>query len=51
MTKVIASNTNWVNRIIQGDALETLRQLPDSSINCIITSPPYYLQRDYSTTL
>lgn len=48
---MIASNTNWVNRIIQGDALETLRQLPDSSINCIITSPPYYLQRDYSTTL
>lgn len=48
---MIASNTTWVNHIIHGDALETLRQLPDSSINCIITSPPYYLQRDYSTTL
>lgn len=47
---MIASNTTWVNHIIHGDALETLRQLPDSSINCIITSPPYYLQRDYSTT-
>lgn len=49
MTKVIANNRIWVNSIIHGDALETLRQLPDASINCIVTSPPYYLQRDYST--
>lgn len=47
---MIASNTSWTNHIIHGDALETLRQLPASSINCIVTSPPYYLQRDYSTS-
>jgi len=37
----------WANSIIQGDAAVILKQLPVSSVNCIITSPPYYLQRDY----
>ena len=35
------------NRIICGDALETLKNFPDESINCSITSPPYYGLRDY----
>jgi site-specific DNA-methyltransferase (cytosine-N4-specific) len=30
-----------------GDALEVLRQLPPASVNCCITSPPYYGKRDY----
>lgn len=30
-----------------GDALETLRALPDESVDCIVTSPPYYGLRDY----
>jgi site-specific DNA-methyltransferase (adenine-specific) len=41
---------NWVNQIVQGDAAEVMHQLPDQSIHCIVTSPPYYLQRDYSTS-
>lgn len=36
-----------VNQIINGDALEVLQTLPDSSINCCITSPPYFGLRDY----
>ncbi len=32
-----------------GDALRTVRELPDESINCIVTSPPYYRQRDYGS--
>ena len=32
------------NRIIQGDCLEVMRQLPDSSIDLIVTSPPYNLK-------
>jgi DNA modification methylase len=40
---------NWLNRIIEGDAENVLMEMPASSVNCIITSPPYYLQRDYST--
>ncbi|RLL66976.1 site-specific DNA-methyltransferase [Streptomyces sp. Z26] len=33
--------------LLLGDALETLRGMPDTSVNCIVTSPPYYFQRDY----
>lgn len=32
-----------------GDALEVLRTMPDESVNCCITSPPYYGLRDYGT--
>ena len=41
-------NAQWVNSIMQGDALIVLRELPSASIHCVITSPPYYMQRDYS---
>lgn len=30
-----------------GDALEVLRTMPDESVNCCVTSPPYYALRDY----
>lgn len=30
-----------------GDALEVLRTLPDESVHCIVTSPPYWGLRDY----
>ena len=35
------------SHIITGDALQELKQIPDSCINCCITSPPYYGLRDY----
>ena len=35
--------------ILQGDAIEQLRTLPDESIHCCVTSPPYWGLRDYST--
>lgn len=35
--------------LLLGDALETLRTLPDTSVDCIVTSPPYYGLRDYGT--
>ncbi len=35
--------------IIVGDALETLRGLPDAVADCCITSPPYYGLRDYGS--
>lgn len=37
------------NQILQGDAFKKLKTLPDDSINCIITSPPYWGLRDYGT--
>ena len=33
--------------IIQGDALTVLKTLDDESVNCCVTSPPYYNLRDY----
>lgn len=36
-----------MNKIILGDALAVLKTLPDESVDCIITSPPYYGLRDY----
>lgn len=33
--------------IRQGDALEQLRGMPDQSVQCCVTSPPYYGLRDY----
>jgi site-specific DNA-methyltransferase (adenine-specific) len=33
--------------ILHGDAQAMLAALPDGEIDCVITSPPYYKQRDY----
>ena len=34
-------------RIIQGDCIEGMRTLPDASVHCCVTSPPYWGLRDY----
>jgi len=34
-------------RLLQGDCRDVLKTLPDGSINCCVTSPPYYGLRDY----
>lgn len=34
-------------KVVQADAIAGLRQLEDRSVHCIVTSPPYYWQRDY----
>jgi DNA modification methylase len=34
-------------RIIVGDCRDTLRTLPDASVHCCVTSPPYFGLRDY----
>lgn len=31
-----------------GNAIDVLRKLPDKSVNCVVTSPPYWSQRNYS---
>lgn len=36
-----------LNTIITGEALEELKKLPDESVDCVITSPPYWGLRDY----
>ena len=36
-----------IDQILCGDNLELIQELPDSSIHLVITSPPYFQQRDY----
>ncbi len=36
-----------IDQILCGDNLELIQHLPDSSIQLVITSPPYFQQRDY----
>jgi DNA modification methylase len=33
--------------ILQGDCRDMLRTLPDGSVQCVVTSPPYFGLRDY----
>jgi site-specific DNA-methyltransferase (adenine-specific) len=33
--------------IFEGDAFAALERLPDNSVQCIVTSPPYWGLRDY----
>jgi DNA modification methylase len=35
------------HRIIAGDCIAGLRSLPDASVHCCVTSPPYWGLRDY----
>ena len=38
-----------LNNIYQGDCLELMKQIPDNSVDLIVTSPPYNLGLDYGT--
>jgi DNA modification methylase len=37
-----------VNKILQGDAIKKLKEIESESVDCCITSPPYFGLRDYS---
>jgi len=37
----------WTQDIHQGDVVETLQEMPESSVHCVMTSPPYFGLRDY----
>ena len=34
-------------RLLVGDVRDRLRELPDESVHCVLTSPPYWRQRNY----
>jgi site-specific DNA-methyltransferase (cytosine-N4-specific) len=38
---------NWVDEVHQGASREVLDGMPDKSVDCVVTSPPYYALRDY----
>jgi len=47
-TKNLIKNENgFINKIIEGDCIEIMKNMPDESLDLIITSPPYYNAIDY----
>lgn len=48
MTQIeIPSEGDNIPRVIIGDVIKALNKVPDESIDCVVTSPPYWQQRDY----
>ena len=43
----INSIERYLNKVVCGDANEVMRKIPSNSVDLVITSPPYYKQRDY----
>lgn len=36
-----------LDKIYNEDCLEGMKRIPDASVDCVVTSPPYYALRDY----
>lgn len=32
---------DFINKIIQGDCLEVMKQMPDKCVDLVVTDPPY----------
>lgn len=45
ISDVLAGRSRW--GVAVGDALASLRAMPDGCVQCVVTSPPYYAIRDY----
>ena len=39
----------FIDQVLVGDSSILLKSIPDNSVHMVITSPPYYLQRDYGS--
>ena len=37
--------THW--SVLEGDCIESMREMPSGSVNTCVTSPPYFGLRDY----
>lgn len=44
---VVRRTTLARNTILTGDATQMLKTLPETSVDCVVTSPPYVQTRDY----
>ncbi len=42
---VISGSARWA--VVHSEAMDLARQIPDRSLSCVITSPPYWGLRDY----
>lgn len=44
----MTSKTDFENKILLGSSIDRLKNIPAETVNCIVTSPPYFSQRDYN---
>lgn len=51
VTKKKLAVAQYRNQVLCGDSLELSRQLPTHCVDTVVTSPPYYRQRDYGSKL
>ena len=47
MIRAMKTIKDFEDKIIQGDVLEVMGQMPDDSVHLSITSPPYNVGKDY----
>ncbi len=47
MNKACYSVKELTNQVVLGDAYSELVKFPDACVDAVVTSPPYYSQRDY----
>lgn len=40
-----------LNKVYNEPCIETLKRMDDDSIDCVVTSPPYYALRTYANDL
>ena len=38
---------DFINKVIQGDCLEVMKQMPDKSVDLVLTDPPYGVNMNY----
>jgi len=43
----VSWETKYINKILQGNSADILKDIPENSIHLVITSPPYFKQREY----
>ncbi len=48
MTGSQNSTKSFADKIICGDTLATLKKFPTETVDCVVTSPPYWALRDYN---
>ena len=47
----MAEQYDYVNNVICGDCLDVMRELPDDSVDLVVTDPPYNVGIDYGDTV
>jgi DNA modification methylase len=51
VSPAVSPQVEFLNQIICGDAAEVARKLPTHFVDTVVTSPPYFQQRDYGSEL